>query len=101
MNFEGKLTILKPLKISPAMATALDTLVGPSRKHAEFIRECVALRLVGMSAKREIPVTLEEMDAIAEARRLGVDPIAAIRDRVQEVERDQVLAGKTINVIAA
>lgn len=78
MDHDEKLTVLLPLKVSEAMARDLKKFAGGSRKRPDWVRQAIAEKLERCRQEITPKVTRAEARALAELRKLGIDPEAAL-----------------------
>jgi hypothetical protein len=85
MDSDAKLTVLVPLKISEEMNADLILAAGGERKRQGFIRAGIPCLIERAKEERNGKVTPAERAALAEARRLHIDPVATLRERIAQV----------------
>lgn len=84
MASEAKLTVLIPLKVSEEMNVDLILAAGGERRRQNFIRAGIPWLIERAKEERNGKVTPAERAALAEARALKIDPVAAIKAAVAE-----------------
>jgi hypothetical protein len=81
-----KLTRLVPVKLGETMHADLMKACGGFRLRAGWVRARIAEGITKAKVEKRLGrITREEAKAITEARALGLDPIAILRDRVAEL----------------